>query len=777
MKRHLFLVLFCISLKAFSSVTDTIHVSHYNISLDTVNYPAHSIKGMTELTVHSKMNGVNNISLGLYFLNVDSIVAANMPLTYTYDDTTIRIAPPAVMNMNDSLTMQVYYHGAPLTDAQFGGFYFSGSYAFNIGVGFETNPHTFGKAWFPCVDEFTDRSTYEFHVKTRSTYKAFCNGVLQSSVANPDSTVTWNWNLEQTIPTYLASVAVAPFYTIHRNYQGIPVELGVFPTDSNNTINTFKHLDSAIMNDIRAWGAYPWDKIGYVMVPFTAGAMEHATSIHTGKGFINGSLAYESSIMAHELSHMWFGDKVTCRTEQDMWLNEGWATYNENFFLEFVYGQTAYENAARTLHRQVVMYSGAIDNGYWALNDVPHAQTYSYTVYKKGGDVVHSIRRFLGDSLFFPAVRAYLDNHAYSDVSSDDLRDELAASSGISMTDYFATIVGLGGFPHVSVDSFTVTPNGGGFDVAVKTRERMKGNTQSFTIPVEINFTDATHDTVITFSPNAFTNSFLVTLPFAPEWVGIDRGGKLSDATSDYQITVTDTGAYTFPETYCTIRVDSTGSGNSTVRIINNFVKPDPFLVNTDYVRLSDYHFYTVEGVFAPGFHATGSFGYDGTTTNYSTGYLDNTLINNGAKEDSLLIYYRPHAGLNWEHVNGSAINFNGSHSDKRGWVVVDTLKAGEYVLGVRDMNTGFIDHEKEISVLSIVPNPVSTHCTINFNAGNRDAVLTILDITGKVVFSTAVTGASGLDWSTAYVSNGTYFATLTSGNETLATEVLQVNR
>ncbi|CAN5662843.1 hypothetical protein BH11BAC1_BH11BAC1_05510 [soil metagenome] len=778
MKLRLFFFLLCFAIKSSANVTDTIHVSHYNISLDTADFVAHTIKGATTLTVHSKLNGVNNISLGLYILTIDSILSSGFPLAYSYNDTTIHITPPAVMNQGDSLTLSVYYHGAPKFDATFGGFYFAGVYAYNIGVGFDADQHTFGKTWFPCVDEFTDRSTYEFHINTKFGNKAFCSGVLQSSILNADSTITWYWQLNQTIPTYLAGIAVAPFYTIHRNFSGIPVELAVLPGDSANTLSTFRHLDSAIMNDITAWGAYPWDKIGYVMVPFNSGAMEHATSIHVGKGFINGTLTYESAIMAHELSHMWFGDLVTCRTEEDMWLNEGWATYNENFFNEFVYGPQVYDNNRRALHRQVVMYASIRDGGYYALNAVPHAKTYGYTVYKKGGNVVHSIRRFMGDSLFFPAVRTYLNNHAYSDVSSDDLMNDLAASSGISMTDYFATMIGLQGFPHVSIDSFTVTPNGNNFDVAVFTREKMKGNNQSFTLPVDFNFTNSTSDTNITSTVNGFTNSFLFTLPFSPEWVGIDRHDKLTDASVDYEVQVSDTVTYNFPETYSKIQVMNLGSGNSNIRLINNYVTPDPFSVNTDFVRLSDYHYYKVEGIFAPGFLAKGSFGYDGGL-NYVTGYLDNTLLTGAAKEDSLLIYYRPHAGMNWELVNGFSINFNGSHLDKRGWVEVDTLKVGEYVLGVRDINTGLISFRPKSDQLIIAPNPASDHCTVSFKVPPyKNSVITIADLSGKTVFTTPVFSyQDNIEWDTFYIRNGTYMVTLFTEGEKITSEKVIVHK
>ena len=773
------LICFCFfTINTFANVSDTIHVSHYRVSIDTINYTAHTIRGVTELTVHSKLNGVNNISLGLYFLTVDSIVSSGMPLAYAHDDTTIRITPPSLMNQGDSVVLQVYYNGVPKTDPTFGGFYFSGTYAYNIGVGFDANPHTFGKTWFPCVDEFTDRSTYDFHITTANGYKAFCNGILQSSVINPDSTVTWHWKLDQTIPPYLASMAVAPYYTMHRNYQGIPVELAMVPADSNRVNGSFVHLDSAIMNDINAWGPYPWDKIGYVLVPFNAGAMEHATSIHIGRAFIDGSLAYEAMIIAHELSHMWFGDLVTCRTEQDMWLNEGWATYNENFFTQFVYGNQSYETNRRALHRQVLMYASLRDAGYYALNAVPHAKTYGYTVYQKGGDVVHSIRRFMGDSLFFPAVRAYLTNRAFTDVSSDDLRDELAASSGISMTDYFSTMVGLQGFPHVSVDSFTVTPNGNDFDVVVFTRERMKGNNVAFALPVEVNFTDDFNDTIITVTANALTNSFSLTLPFEPIWVGTDRNDKITDASLDYIVQVTDTVVYNFPETYCKIQVTDKGAGNSTARIINNYVTPDPFLENTDFVRLSDYHYYKVEGLFAPGFIAKGSFGYDGSNS-YTTGYLSNTLLTGTAKEDSLLIYYRPHAGRNWELVNGFSINFNGTHFDKKGWVVVDTLKVGEYVLAVRDVATLITSYEPTSTVMAISPNPASDHCSIAFKVPPyKNSMITVTDLAGKNIFRTPVFSyQENIEWDTFYIRNGTYIVSLFTNGELISSAKIVVSK
>src|SRR6185295_3784133 len=139
-KVNILLYILAFSLISFftkADISDTIHVSHYNISIDTVDYSSQSLTGNTELTVISKVNGLQTFPLSLYTLTVDSVTSNNQPVTFSYDNYTISITCPVALNLNDSLTLRVYYHGQPKKDATFGGFYFSGTtYAYNIGVGF-----------------------------------------------------------------------------------------------------------------------------------------------------------------------------------------------------------------------------------------------------------------------------------------------------------------------------------------------------------------------------------------------------------------------------------------------------------------------------------------------------------------------------------------------------------------------------------------------------------------------------------------------------------------
>src|SRR5690349_22477704 len=109
MKRFLFSVFIIVILSSRCSalVGDTITVRHYTISIDTINYSAHTIRGNTVLTVMAKLNNVNNITLYLLELNIDSIISNGQPLSYSYNDTLIHIIPPSPLNQNDSITLTV----------------------------------------------------------------------------------------------------------------------------------------------------------------------------------------------------------------------------------------------------------------------------------------------------------------------------------------------------------------------------------------------------------------------------------------------------------------------------------------------------------------------------------------------------------------------------------------------------------------------------------------------------------------------------------------------
>ena len=751
-------------------------VTHYDIRIDTLAFASQSIRARTGITIVANQGPFSVVSLDLEPFTIDSITAAGYSVTYSHTAPTLIVQLQPAVPGNDSVTIWVNYRGTPTLEAAgWGGFHFSGAYAFNMGVGFGTNPHNFGRAWFPCEDNFVSRARYDFRIRTLSGQKAFCNGNLQQEINNSDGTVTWHWRLDQTIPTYLASVAVGPYHTLQRSTNGVPVEWAAAPADTNAVLATFSNLDTCLSSYITAYGDYPFDKVGYCLVPFNSGAMEHATSIHIGRGYVNGSQTY-ATLWAHELSHMWWGDKVTCATEQDMWLNEGWASFNEALYTEKVSGQNAYRDWIRTNHRKVVQFAHtpAQDGSYLTLNNIPHDYTYGYHVYQKGANIVHTMRNYMGDSAFFAGTRRYMDDFAFRHASSYDLRDAMTAGSGINMNRFFDDWVFTPGFPHFSIDSIVYMP--GGLDhYFIYTRQRNQGNSgHLYEMAMDINFTDGINDSTVRVVLDSTTNVFHVPLYFNASMITLDRYGKVCDARVSNEKTVTNTGTQPVAETSFSMNVQSVGSPNSLVRVEHHFVPPDPFLTTNPGIRLSNYRHWRIDGFFNPGFAAKGIFIFDGSVS-ASTGYLDNTFIT--GTEDSLVMLYRPGAGYDWTVVNGFTINVASNPNDRRGSITVDTLKKGQYTLGYYDYLVGTYNPATPSKNLLLAnPNPSSD--TFRFECGTlkADAILMVFDMGGRLVCEKPWPKETDqIMWDASQMPAGAYQAVITiKGKRIASTKIVK---
>ena len=299
--------------------SDSINVLSYNINLEITDFTGNSIKGYTRLIIVPKIDNLDMVTLDLLHLNVDSVFLGFGPvINYTYNDTLLHIPLFTPASLSDTLLVNIYYHGVPVVDPTgWGGFYFQSNVAFNLGVGMGDYPHCYGRVWFPCVDDFIERAKYDFYITVTSDKMAVCGGLLQSVVYNTDSTkATYNWRLNNEIPSYLASVAVGKFECVSFSYPGlldtIPVNIYTRPSDTTNAIHSFTNIISALQIFESRFGPFRWPRAGYVEVPFAGGSMEHATNIAYPQYAVDGSLIYEL-LYVHELSHNWFRNLVTDR--------------------------------------------------------------------------------------------------------------------------------------------------------------------------------------------------------------------------------------------------------------------------------------------------------------------------------------------------------------------------------------------------------------------------------------------------------------------------------
>ena len=723
--------------------SDTIDILKYTITLNITDFTNKTISGNTAIQFVPKLNGVSNINLDLLKLTVDSIKKGNQLLTYNYNDTLLKTNLGSAYNITDTVIVTVYYHGKPVKDPSgFGGFYFQSGYAFNIGVAFAANPHTYGRVWHPCFDNFVERSKYEFNITTNNGKVAYCNGALIKDTTDASSNRTRTWKMNEEIQTYLACVAVAAYAGVKDTYTGVngavPVLIAALPSDTTNLKNSFINLHSAFNTFESKYAPYAWNKVGYSLVPIASGAMEHATNISYPKILADGTTNYQT-VMAHELSHHWWGDLVTCETPEDMWINEGMAAYSESIFLEGLQGTNAYKDYQRTQHEGVLHYAHIKDNGYRAVSGVPHIYTYGTTVYKKGASVAHTMRGYMGDTAFFKGLQSILNNYKFKNINSYQFRDELTNSTGIDMTDYFNDWIFKPGFPHFSIDSMYITPNSSNWDVTVYIKQKLTGTSSYFTnVPLEITFKDSAWNEVTKqILITGATDLFQFTIPVKPTFTCLNLGEKINYAVAPDYKTIKTTGAYNFSNARVTVNVTSI-TDSTFLRIEHNYTAPDPFKIPSTTIRLSPNHYWKIDGLLPVGFNANATIYYDGRTISAAVGggYLDDKLII--GVEDSLVLMYRKNAADDWKIFPYYSKDYISVKTDKLGLVTLDSLWLGEYAFAMKGLFTGINNLEETNNLqINVFPNPVHDLFTLDvYNNTEKNISIELYDVLGHKIFT-----------------------------------------
>jgi hypothetical protein len=762
---------------------DTISIGSFLMKLDFTNFSGQILKGDATVGITARMNGVTAIHLDLLELTVDSVKVNTSTSTFSYNDSVLNISLPT-LNTGDSATLEIFYHGHPIQiPGDFGGFYWTTTFAYNIGVSFKSNPHNFGKCWFPCFDNFSERSYHEYYVTTLNTQKAFCNGLLIDSTT-ADSTITWHWKLAENIPTYLASVTISDFMTLYDTVQGmngtIPILRAVHAGDTAQIAIQMKHLHQAFHNLENHWGPFRWERVGYCLVPFNAGAMEHATNISFSQYFIDPAVPQFYTLgeqkMAHELSHHWFGDLVTTDSSAEMWLNEGWANFNEYLFFENIYSPDSAKKAWRNNHKTVVQLVAEQDGGYWPVAGVKNTLTYGNTVYEKGADMVHTLRGYMGDSLFFHCIQQYLDYYAWNNGSTQKMSDFLSQCSGIDMSYFFNDWIWAPGFPHFSIENKEIQSNGNNYTVNFQIRQRLKHAPALYTnVPIKVSYFnwDMTR-TVETVMVSGECTSHSTTLAYQPAYIAVDFDEDLQDAVSDEWQTIKDTGNYTFNIGLMNLHVNSIHADSVMFREEHNWIPADAMYHPVPGLHLDNRRYWTIGGVFDSTFSATGTIAYNGQ----AGAYLDSGFISNS--EDSLVLMYRPNQDADWMPADSFFVNVQGSTIDKVGQIIIYNLKAGEYAIGIHnshlptDTNTrafcpaplGIAQIEDD-RYFQIFPNPALTAATVTFMP-DVFAKLEICDLPGRTLLTQKISASqNSTNIKLSNLAAGIYLVTLTdtSGN------------
>ena len=751
--------------EADNSRSDTFDILHYNVYLDFTDFGSQELDGHCTIGFQALETGIDYIQLDLLELNIDSIVMDGSPLAFSYNDTLIHVNFAQTLSTGETNHLTVYYNGHPPTDPSgWGGFHWTSSYAFNLGVGFAADPHNFGRAWHPCFDNFVERATYEFNLVTAGTKTSAANGILASETVLSGDTIQRQWIMSDPIPSYLACVAIADYTTVEYSHPGIssniPVRLTGLAEDTTNLKNSFINLGGAI-DAMEYWfGEHRWDKIGYVLT--TVGAMEHPTCISYPFQIANGSLGWED-IMAHELGHHWWGDLVTCETAEDMWINEGMAEYCSHLFFEEVYGREVYDQLVLQNHLDVMHYAHLQEGGFRAISGVPHSLTYGSHVYNKGAAMGHNLRSYLTDDQFRFGMQSLINDFEFSDLNSYEMRDHLTLITGIDMTPFFNDWVLSPGYSTFVFESMEVTNPVPVYSVEIQLSQYLRG-APNYHTDVPIHFTFYDNDWT-TFKVRKILTGQNPTagfqLPFLPVMVAVNEDNDLNMASTGETLKLTETGFHATTLGKMQIIIDEI-QDSALLRIDHHWVAPDPIQNNPFGYQISSSRFWTVTGDKLENMNADARIFYDGREImGGGSGFLDNDLTT--SSEDSLILLHRPDATSDWQLYPYFTINNLGSTSDAFGMFILDSLSTGQYTVAKGAIATSIESPaSSQPSTIKLYPNPVNQ--LVNFEppeASGHDLHIVVNDLMGRFIKQEMVQNTNRLSIDVSDLTQGLYLLTI----------------
>lgn len=470
-------------------------VRYYGVHVN-LNFPGQSIIASVDYRIRSQINGLHVIDLNLHNqLIVDSVRVGGVVAAFSHTNHLLSITTPSSYNLNQEFAMVVYYHGVPVSGYGYadGGMGFMNLHGYDICW---TATEPFGsRNWWPCKDTPEDKAdSLDLYVQYPSSFKVAANGVIVSDVDLGGGRRLIHWKHNYPIVTYLVALTCANFTmeTQSWSYEGhtMPVYAYYLPTayDSRNVFDTLTIPVLNIYSD--AFGIYPFvnEKLGNANCGIW-GTMEHQTcSFH--EPFSGYDPIY---LLIHENAHQWWGDMITCKTFNHIWLNEGFGTYSEAIFYEHQFGTAAYFG-----HLQTQKYLGPgtiyVED---PLNEVIFDGNLSYD---KGAWVVHMLRGVLGDSTFFKAIHDWtFSSFRYGSATTEDLSSVISNSVGSDMYWFFQEWIYGDGHPEYQISwRNQIDTVNGGYKVTYFIEQVQIGGTY-FKMPIRTRFVTAggNVDTVI----------------------------------------------------------------------------------------------------------------------------------------------------------------------------------------------------------------------------------------------------------------------------------------
>ena len=310
------------------------------------------------------------------------------------------------------------------------------------------------RGWLPLVDHPYDKATCEFDVTAPVRYQVVSNGLQVEESDLGDGRRRTRWVQSVPIASWLYVLGVSAFAVEHRqSWHHVPIQTWVYPQDRDAGFHDFAVPTVEVLGfyDARI-GPYAYEKLANVQANSVRGGMESASAIFYGDDSVTGQRSVRwRNVVIHEIAHQWWGNAVTERDWDDVWLSEGFATYFTLLFIEHAYGRDEFVQGL-TRSRDSIRAFDAKTPGYRIVHDTlaDMDQVTTRQTYEKGGWTLHMLRGLLGDEAFWAGIRSYYARYRNANASTADFRQTMEEAAGQDLGWFFEQwLYRPGGFPRV----------------------------------------------------------------------------------------------------------------------------------------------------------------------------------------------------------------------------------------------------------------------------------------------------------------------------------------
>lgn len=472
-----------------------------------------------------------------------------MSLSYTYKNDTLAINLGREFKANEQYTVVIEYISKP-NELKEGG---SNAITSDKGLYF-INPKgedpnkmpqiwTQGEtqsnsSWFPTIDNPTEKMTEEIYINVDNKYTTLSNGVLVEQLKNADGTRTDHWKMDQPHSPYLVMMGIGEFVKVtDEPWNGKEISYYVEKEYAPHAKAIFGNTKEMIdMFSKRLGVPYAWPKYAQIIArDYVSGAMENTTAT------LHGDFLYQTTretldgiqgedVISHELFHQWFGDLVTTESWSNLPLNESFATYGEYLWEEFKYGRDAADDHhagsrsgyfAQASQKQVDLVRFDYEN---------REDMFDAFSYNKGGQVLHMLRKAVGDDAFFASLKLYLETNKFKTAEMHNLRLAFEEVTGQDMNWFFNEWFYAKGHPELDVTK-TYDAASKKLTLTVKQQQDFK-NTPLYKLPIDIDIYAGGKTSRQRIWVDDVTNTFTFDVATTPDLVVFDAERQLLAKTT-----------------------------------------------------------------------------------------------------------------------------------------------------------------------------------------------------------------------------------------------------